>query len=78
VGKNQESLERKAFLMDKRFNVVPLCNTKWHVVATISSVLYGIMEICPEFDVSRDEFTGENRETLWKRTFDFKRLNTSK
>ena len=35
-------------------------------------------EISPEFDVSREEFSGENRETHWKNIFDFKRLRVSK
>jgi hypothetical protein len=35
-------------------------------------------EISSEFDVSREESSGENRETYWKNIFDFKRLNTSK
>jgi len=44
-----------------------------------SGLLYGIMkEISPEFNVSREEFTGENRETDWKNIFSFKRLNVSK
>jgi hypothetical protein len=34
-------------------------------------------EISPEFDVSREEFSGENRETHWKNIFDFKRLRVS-
>jgi len=65
--------------MGKRFNVVPLCNIKSHFVSIDSGVLYGIMrENSPEFDVSREDFTGENRETYWKNTFNFKRLKTSK
>jgi len=35
-------------------------------------------EMCPEFDVSREEFSGENRETYWKNIFSFKRLRVSK
>jgi len=35
-------------------------------------------EISPEFDVSRKEFSSENRETYWKSIFDFKRLKVSK
>jgi hypothetical protein len=35
-------------------------------------------EMCPEFDVSKDEFSGENRETYWKIIFSFKRLRVSK
>ena len=35
-------------------------------------------EISPEFDVSREEFSGENRETYWKNIFDFKHLKVSK
>jgi len=44
-----------------------------------SRVLYSITkEIRPEFDESNTEFPGENRETYWKNTFDFKRLKVSK
>jgi len=76
---NQEWERRKAFLMGKRFNGVPMCNIKSHFATIDSSVLYGIMrEICPEFDVSREDFIGENRETYWKSIFDFKRLKVSK
>jgi len=65
--------------MGKRFNVVPMCNIKSHFVSIDSGVLYGIMkEISPEFSVSREEFTGENRETYWKNNFNFKRLEASK
>jgi hypothetical protein len=79
VGKNEEWERRKAFLMGKRFNVVPVCNIKSHFVTIDSIVLYSIMmEISPEFNVSREEFTGENRETYWKSIFDFKRLKVSK
>jgi len=35
-------------------------------------------QICPEFYVSREDFTGENRETYWKNIFNFKRLKISK
>jgi hypothetical protein len=35
-------------------------------------------EISPEFNVSREEFCGGNRETYWKNIFDFKRLRVSK
>jgi hypothetical protein len=76
---NEEWERRKAFLMGKRFNVVPICNIKSHFVSIGSRILHGIMkEICPEFDVSREEFSGENRETYWKSIFDFKRLKASK
>jgi hypothetical protein len=79
VGKNEEWERRKAFLMGKRFNVVPVCNIKSHFVTIDSRILYSIMmEISPEFNVSREEFTGENRETYWKSIFDFKRLKVSK
>jgi hypothetical protein len=79
VRKNEESLERKAFLMWKRFNVVPLCNIKSHFVTIDSGVVHGIVrEISPEFDVSKIEFTDETRETYWKNIFDFKRLKVSK
>jgi len=66
-GKNEERERRKAFLIGKRFDVVPLGNIKSHFVTIDSRILYGIMkEICPEFDVSREEFSGENRKTYWK------------
>jgi hypothetical protein len=72
---NEEWEIRKAVLMGKRFNVVPLSNIKSHFVTIDSAVLHGIMkEISPEFSVSREEFSGENRETHWKNIFDFKRL----
>jgi len=35
-------------------------------------------EISPEFDVSREEFSGENRELYGKNIFDFNRLKVSK
>ena len=35
-------------------------------------------EISPKFTVSRENFTGENRETHWKNIFNFKRLRMSK
>jgi len=58
--------------MGKRFNVVPMRNIKSHFVSIDSGVLYGIMrEISPEFNVSRKEFSGGNRETYWKNTFDY-------
>jgi len=59
---NEEYERRKAVLMGKRFNVVPMSNIKSHFVTTDSRVLYGIMrEINPEFNVSVEGFTGENR-----------------
>jgi len=65
--------------MGKRFDVVPLYNTKSHFVTIDSGVPHGIMrEICPKFNVRREDFTGENRETHWKNIFDFKRLKKSK
>jgi hypothetical protein len=77
--KNDASEKRKAFLMGKQFNVVPLNNIESHCVTIGSRVLYGIMrEICPEFDVRKTEFPGENRETYWKNIFDFKRPKVSK
>ena len=77
--KNEEWERRKAALLGKRFNVVPMCNIKSHFMTIGSGVLYGIMrEISPEFDVSREEFSGEVRETYWKDIFDFKRLKMSK
>jgi len=79
VRKNEEWERWKAVLMGKRFNVVPLCNIKSQFVTIDSAVLYRIMkELSPEFNVSREEFTGENRETYWKNIFDFKRLKMSK
>jgi hypothetical protein len=78
-GKNEEWERRKAFLMGKRFNVVPMCNIKSHFVTIESRILYGIIsEISPEFGVSKEEFSGENREKYWKNIFDFKRLKVSK
>jgi hypothetical protein len=77
--KNDASEKRKAFLMGKQFNVVPLNNIESHCVTIDSRVLQGIMkEISPEFDVSREEFSGENREMYWKNIFDFNRLKVSK
>jgi hypothetical protein len=77
--KNEEWERQKAFLMGKRFNVVPLCNIKSHFVTIDSTVLYGIMrEISPEFNFRKKEFTRETRETYWKDIFDFKRLKPSK
>jgi hypothetical protein len=65
--------------MGKRLNVVPMSNIKSHFVTIDSAVFYGIMkEISLEFSVSREDFTGENRETYWKSIFDFKRLRVSK
>jgi len=76
---NEEWERRKAFLMGKRFNVVPLGNIKSHFVTIDSRILHGVMrEISPEFDFSREDFTGENRETYWVSIFDFKRLKVSK
>jgi len=76
---NEESETRKGALMGKRFNVVPLCNIKSHFVSIDSGVLYCIMkEICPEFDVRKIEFTGENRETCCKIIFDFKSVRLRK
>jgi len=76
---NEESERRTAFLMGKRVNVVPMCNIKSHFVTTDSRVLHGIIrKISLEFNVSREEFTGENREPYWKNIFDFKRLKVSK
>jgi hypothetical protein len=79
VGNNAESEQRKAALLEKRFDVVRICNIKSQFGTIGFRVLYGIMnEICPEFDVRKIEFTGENREFHWKNIFDFKRLKTSK
>jgi len=65
--------------MGERFNVVPLSNIKSHFGTIDSGILHGIMkEICSEFNVSREDFAGENRETYWKNTFNFKRLRVSK
>jgi hypothetical protein len=75
---NEEWERRKAFLMGKRFNAVPLYNIKSHFVTIGSGVLYGIMkEISPGFNFSREDFTGENRKTYWKNIFNFKRLRVS-
>ena len=64
AGKNEESEKRKAVLLGKHFNVLPLCNIKSRVVTIDSRILYGIMkEICPEFDVRKTEFTGTKQET---------------
>jgi len=77
--KNEEWERRKAFLMGKCVNVIPMSNIKSHFVTIDSSVLYGIMkEIIPEFDVNRKEFTCDNRETDWKNSFNFKRLEVNK
>jgi len=77
--KNEEWERRKAVLMEKRFNVVPMWKVKSHFVTIDSSVLYGITkEISPEFIVSRENFTRENLETYWKNIFNFKRLRVSK
>jgi len=79
VRKNEVSERRKAALLTNRFSVVPMCNIKSHFVSIDSGVLCGIMrQICPESNVSREEFSGENRETYWKNIFDFKRLKVSK
>jgi len=76
---NEEWERRKAFLMGKRFDVVPLSNIKSYFVSIDSGVLYGIMrDIRPKFSISRKDFTGENRETHWKSIFDSKRLKVSK
>jgi len=48
-------------------------------VSIDSRILHGIIrEISPEFNVSREEFSGEARETYWKNIFAFKRLKVSK
>ena len=76
---NEEWERRKAFLMGKRFDVVPLSNIKAHFVTNDSRILHGIMrDIRPKFSISRKDFTGENRETHWKSIFDSKRLKVSK
>lgn len=76
--KNRESDKRKAFLREKRFNVVRICGIKSDFVTINSSVLYWIMrKISLEFCVSNKEFTGESRETYWKNILDLKRLKTS-
>jgi len=80
VEANAVTEKRKAALLEKRVNVVPLCNIKSHFVSIDSEIPYGIItEICPVFDVSNKEFTDENQETYWKKNiFDSKRLRTSK
>jgi len=76
---NGEWERRKNFLMGKCFNVVPSSNAKSHFVTIDSRIPHGIMkEISPEFNVNREEFSGENRMTHWKNIFDFKRLRVSK
>jgi len=76
---NDEWQRRKAVLMGKRFNGVPLCNIKSNFVTIDSGVLHDIMkEICPEFNGRKTEFTGETRETYWKNIFDFKLRKVSK
>ena len=77
---NEEWERRNAVLMAKRFNVVPLYNVKSHFMTIYFGVLYGIMkEISPEFNVSREELSGENRDTYSKKNiFYFKRLKVSK
>jgi hypothetical protein len=65
--------------MRKRFNGAPLCNIKSYFVSIDFRNLHGIMkEISPELNVSREDFSGENRQTYWKSIFDFKRLKVSK
>jgi len=77
--RDRQTDRRKAVLLEKRFNVDPLSNIKSYFVTIDSKILYGIMrKISPEFNVSREEFTGENRETYWKNIFNFKRLKVSK
>jgi len=79
VRKNELSERRKAPLLGNRVSVVPLYSINSHVVSISSRVLHGIMrEICSEFSVSREEFTGENRETYWKNIFDSRRQKVSK
>jgi hypothetical protein len=79
MGKNEEWERRKAVLIGKRFNVAPMSNIKSHFVTIDSGVVHGVMrEISPEFNVNREEFSGENRETHWKNIFDSKRLRVSK
>jgi hypothetical protein len=80
VETNEEWERRKAILMGRRVNVVPMCNIKSHFVSIDSRTLHGIMrEISPEFDARTDEFSGEARETYGKKSmFYFKRLKVSK
>jgi hypothetical protein len=80
VETNGEWERRKAILMGKRVNVVPMCNIKSHFVSIDSRTLHGIMrEISPEFDATMEEFSGEARETYGKKSiFYFKRLKVSK
>jgi hypothetical protein len=79
MAKNEEWERPKAFLKGKRLNVVPMCNIRSHFVTIDSRILYDIMKgISTVFNVSREYFTGENRETYWKNIFDFKRLRVSK
>jgi len=79
MAKNEEWERPKAFLKGKRLNVVPMCNIRSHFVTIDSRILYGIMKgISTVFNVSRENFTVENRETYWKNIFYFKRLRVSK
>jgi len=60
MGKNEEWERRKAVLIGKRFNVAPMSNIKSHFVTIDSGVVHGVMrEISPEFNVNREEFSGE-------------------
>jgi len=64
VDANEASETRKAELLEKRFNVVLLCEIKSHFVTVDSRALDGIMqEISSGLGVSTNEVTGENRET---------------
>jgi len=79
VDANEASETRKAELLEKRFNVVLLCEIKSHFVTVDSRALDGIMqEISSGLGVSTNEVTGENRETHWRSIIDSKRLKTSK
>jgi hypothetical protein len=77
--RNEERERRKAFLMGKRFNVVPMCNIRSDFVTIHSRILHGIMkEISLEFNVRREEFSGENQEAYRKNIFNFKLFKVSK
>jgi len=77
--RNEEWERRKAFLMGKRFNVVPMCNIRSDFVSIHSRILHGIMkEISLEFNVRREEFSGENQEAYRKNIFNFKLFKVSK
>jgi len=65
---NGEALQRRSNVQHQ----VTFCDSR-------PNVRYSkLKEICPEFNVRKTEFAGENRETYWKNIFNFKRLKVSK